>query len=305
VTCPVCGGANPHEAQFCTSCGRYSGSHKLAPLGSQGKPDTPEDIAGKLVPRDIPGLLLETFRVYRRGFQSFLLIALIPQAPLIPLSFVPDSGPLAIMILAIGVSLVLSALASGAMVCAVSQQYLGRPIEVRDCYGRAWARVMSLVLSTAAFLLAIVGAVAPSLALSTATAPALVTAGAFATIIGMPLAIYLAVNWFFFSECIMLERKGPLASLWHSRELVKGRFWRVLGIGAVFAVIGIAGTLAAFTASLIFEDASPVLGALVYAAVITALLPIMWIGETLVYYDLRVRKDGYSVENLAREMGED
>ena len=295
MTCPVCGGANPHEAQFCTSCG--------VPLGSQGAPDPPEDLPGKLVARDISGLIQETFRVYRAGFQSFLLISLIPQAPLILLSLVPDSRSAAIEVLAVGVSLVLSALASGAMVCAVSQHYLDRPIRAKGCFSRAWGRVMSLVLSTAAFLLAIVGAVAPSLALSNATA-ALAAVGAFATIIGVPLAIYLAVNWFFFSECIMLERQGPLASLWHSRELVKGGFWRVFGIGAVFAVIGIVGTVAAFAVSLVFEAASPVLGALVYAGAITALLPIMWIGEILVYYDLRVRKHGYTIENLAQEMGE-
>ena len=295
MTCPVCGGANPHEAQFCTSCG--------TPLGSQGEPSRPGDIAGKIVARDIPGLFRETFRVYRTGFQRFLLIAVIPQTPLISLSFVPNSGPLAIDILAIGASLVISALASGAMVGAVSQQYLGRSIKVVDSYGRAWARVLSLELSTAAFLLAIGGALAPSLILSDATA-ALATVGAFATIIGVPLAIYLAVNWFFFSECIMLERKGPLASLWHSRELVRDSFWRVLLIGTVFAVIAIAWTFVAFAVSLVFEAASPVLAALVYAVFITALLPIMWVGETLVYYDLRVRKDGYSIENLAQEMGE-
>ncbi len=259
--------------------------------------------AGKLVPRKISELVQETFRVYRTSFRSFLLIALVPNAPVIPLAFVSGNEITVTVITAYAFSFVLSALAGGAMVCAVSQQYLGRPIKARECYGRAWARVLSLVLSRAAFFLAIVGAVAPSLALSTATAPALMTVSAFAMIIGMPLAIYLAVNWFFFSECIMLERKGPLVSLWHSRELVKGRFWRILGIGAVFAVIGIAGILAAFTAYLVFEVASPVLGALVFATVITALQPIMWIGETLVYYDLRIRKANYTIENLAQEMG--
>ena len=295
MTCPVCGGANPHEAQFCSSCG--------APLGSQGEPGPSETTAGKLVPRNIAGLVQETFRVYRAGFRGFLLISLVPQAPLIPLAFFPDPRPLAFVILAVGVSLVLSALASGAIVCAVSQHYLDRPIRLGDCFGRAWTRVVSLVLSTSAFLLAIVGAVAPSLVLSDPTSP-LATVGAFATIIGVPLAIYLAVNWFFFPECVMLEHKGPLASLWHSRELVRGSFWRVFVIGAVFTFIGIVGTVAAFTASLAFEAVSPLLGALAYAAAITALVPILWIGAILLYYDLRVRKHSYSIENLAREMGE-
>ena len=29
------------------------------------------------------------------------------------------------------------------------------------------------------------------------------------------------------------------------------------------------------------------------------ILPIGWIGRTLVYYDLRVRKEGYAIDDLA------
>ena len=294
MTCPVCGGANPHEAQFCSSCG--------VPIGSQEEPGATEDIAGKIVVRSIPGLFRETFRVYASGFQNLLFIAAIPQVPLIPLEFFPDSRPLTITVLMIGISLVLSVLANGAMVCAVSQQYLGRPIKARECYGRAWARVLSLVLSTAAFSLAIVGAIAPGYVLSATTTIPLATVGAFAQIIGLPLAIYLAVNWFFFSECIILERKGPLTSLWHSRELVRGNFWRVLLIGSIFTVILIIWSYVAVEVSLLFETASPVLADLVLHAIMTVLTPIVSVGVTLVYYDLRVRKDGYSIDNLAQDM---
>jgi len=276
VTCPVCGSGNPHEAQFCSSCG--------VPLGSQGTIVPPEASAGKLVARDTSELVRETFRVYRTGFRSFLLIALIPQAPLIPLSFFPQADFSAITILAIAVSLILSALAKGAMVCAVSQNYLERPIKVDHCFGRAWARVLSLVLSTGAFVLAIIGAAV--------------------TVIGVPLAIYLAIVWFFASEAIMIEREGPLTSLWHSRALVKGRFWNIFTIGLMFLLIAIAGLVAASTVSIILDAASPAVGNLAYIAVITALVPIMWIGATLAYYDLRIRKDNYTIENLAQEMGE-
>lgn len=271
MTCPACGGTNPHEAQFCTSCG--------VPLGSQGEPETPEDVARKLVARNVSGLIQETFRVYRAGFKSFLPIALVPQVPFIPLAFVSGNEITTTVIIAF--SLVLSALAGGAMVCAVSQHYLDRPIKVGDCFGQAWARVLSLVLSTLAFFLAIIGAAV--------------------TIIGIPVAIYLATTWFFFTETIMLERKGPMASLWHSRELVKGGFWRVFGI--VF-MIGATWIVSVLAVSLLFENANPMLGELAVTAILTALAPIIWIGAILLYYDLRVRKHGYSIENLAREMGE-
>jgi hypothetical protein len=253
-------------------------------LGSQGTIVPLEASAGKFVVREASELVRETFRVYRTDIRSFLLIALIPQAPLIPLSFVSQDDLSTITILAIAVSLILSSLAKGAMVCAVSQSYLESPVKVDRCFGRAWARVLSLVLSAGAFILAIIGAAV--------------------TVIGVPLAIYLAIVWFFSNEAIMIERKGPLTSLWHSRELVKGRFWKVFTIGLVFGLIGIAGFVAASTASIILDAVSPVVGNLAYIAVLTALAPIMWIGATLVYYDLRIRKDNYTIENLAQEMGE-
>ncbi len=275
MTCPVCRSGNPHEAQFCSSCG--------APLASQGTMAPTDASAGKLVARSTSELVQETIRVYRTGFRSFLLIALIPQAPLIPLSFVSQADFSTITILAIAVSLISSALAKGAMVCAVSQNYLERPIKVDRCFGRAWGRVLSLILSAGAFILAIIGAAV--------------------TVIGVPLAIYLAIVWFFYSEAIMIERKGPLTSLWHSRELVRGRFWKIFTIGLVFGLIWIAGFVAASTVSRILDPVNPVVGNLAYIAVFTALAPIMWIGATLVYYDLRIRKANYTIENLAQEMG--
>jgi hypothetical protein len=253
-------------------------------LGSQGTIVPAEASAGKFVPREISELVRETFRVYRIGFRSFLLIALIPQAPLLSLAFFSQADFSTITIIAIAVSLVLSALSKGAMVCAVSQNYLEKPIKIDRCFGRAWARVLSLVLSTGAFVLAIIGAAV--------------------TVIGVPLAIYLAIVWFFSNEAIMLEHKGPLTSLWHSRELVRGRFWETFAIGLAFGLIGIAGFVAASTVSAILDSVSPVVGNLAYIAVLTALAPIMWIGATLVYYDLRIRKDNYTIENLAQEMGE-
>lgn len=253
-------------------------------MGSQGTIVPPEASAGKFVPREASELVKETFRVYRTGIRRFLLIALIPQTPLIPLSFVSQADLSAITIIAIAVSLILSTLAKGAMVCAVSQNYLEKSVKVDRCFGRAWARVLSLVLSTGAFILAIIGAAV--------------------TVIGIPLAIYLAIVWFFSSEAIMIERKGPLTSLWHSRELVKGRFWKIFTIVLMFGLIWIAGFVAASTISIILDPVSPVVGNLAYIAVLTALTPIMWIGATLVYYDLRIRKDNYSIENLAQEMGE-
>ena len=52
----------------------------------------------------------------------------------------------------------------------------------------------------------------------------------------------------------------------------------------------------------IFGFASPLLGDLVYAAYAVLVTPFMYIGATLVYLDLRVRNEDYSLGLLASEV---
>ena len=80
-----------------------------------------------------------------------VLIAFVPQVPSILASFVPG-GSLVIDFAKIGVTVVvgifLYILASGAFVYAVAQRYLGRSIDVRESYRRAWLKVLSLVIAS-------------------------------------------------------------------------------------------------------------------------------------------------------------
>ena len=48
---------------------------------------------------------------------------------------------------------------------------------------------------------------------------------------------------------------------------------------------------------------STVLGSPPSAALSVVLLPVILIDRTLVYFDLRVRKDGYTLADMAREVG--
>ena len=79
-------------------------------MGSQGTIVPAEASAGKFVPRKISELVQETFRVYRTSFRSFLLIALVPDAPVIPLAFVSGNEITVTVITAYAFSFVLSAL---------------------------------------------------------------------------------------------------------------------------------------------------------------------------------------------------
>ncbi len=141
-------------------------------------------------------------------------------------------------------------------------------------------------------------------------------AGAILLVIGVVLSVlaYLALYfgfWAVAAPALLLENLGVLASLRRSYRLVRGSFWRVLGIGLLTAVIayiirqlfsipfavmgGLASavqgsdTFGAFLIQLLITDIGTVLaGAVLYpfSAGVAALL----------YLDLRMRREGLDVE---------
>ncbi len=95
-----------------------------------------------------------------------------------------------------------------------------------------------------------------------------------------------------------LEKCGPSAALARSSDLVRENWWRVLGILLLIGILaGIANGIAGAILGLI-PYAGPIVVAVLFA-------PIMIIVQTLLYHDLRVRRDGpagYAPEVLAREL---
>ena len=106
---------------------------------------------------------------------------------------------------------------------------------------------------------------------------------------------------------LVAERAGPGTALSRSWRLVRGRFWRTLGvillmflILAVVTVIFIAGFA---LVGAIFGTAGAVvagiLGAFVVGMVTT---PLMFNGLTLLYFDSRVRGEAYDLDVMTAQM---
>ena len=209
-------------------------------------------------------------------------MALLPEIPLVVSVAVPIWS--AIMLTVIGV--VASALVSAAMVIAVAQHYTGRKVEVGECLYRAWSRVLSLLIVYVLLFLAL--AVATLLAL---------------IVIGIPLLFYLLVIWFFAGQAIMMERMRPIDALRRSRALVRGSWWRVFGIGVVFVLVLLGLTIVVSIPAVLIGLAQPILGSIIGVLANALVLPIVAVGATLVYLDLRVRKEGYTLEAMASELG--
>lgn len=91
---------------------------------------------------------------------------------------------------------------------------------------------------------------------------------------------------------------------------MRGSWWRVLGILILLAIIQglvqqVFTTLAAgVDAGVGFQTAAAaVVGSVFSIAGQVIVGPIAFCGVTLLYYDLRIRKEGFDLELLARDIG--
>lgn len=123
--------------------------------------------------------------------------------------------------------------------------------------------------------------------------------------------IYLSIALIVVVPCLMLEDARGLKALRRSRELVKGRWWRTFGIVilglfvipiVLQTILGIIFGLTLFanidsvTMRLFVEHTINVIGSVVTTPFQAAVL-------TVLYFDLRVRKEAFDLELLAGRIG--
>ena len=142
---------------------------------------------------------------------------------------------------------------------------------------------------------------------------------------GLPFLLYFLIGWVFYGPVILIERTTTRQSLSRSKALAQGSGGRVFGIvlaillldtamyyilgnslGVVFALFGVVQNGSFMETigdlfSLKYEDIRPtsldsLVMCIVYLGAETFTLPIYAIGITLLYYDLRIRKEGFDIE---------
>jgi hypothetical protein len=232
-------------------------------------------------PRDLGRLINETFRVYGQAVGPFFAIALIPELPNL-LSFA--AGGLTEGLLSL-LSILLGIVSTGATIVCAGRVLTGQSADVALCYSRALNFVARLFFASLLIFLALAGSAILAL-----------------LVVGVPLFFYLVVVWFFALEAIIFEGMSAVDALRRSRDLVRGNWWRLFGIGIVYVLLGFALLIPGGIAVVIFGAASPALASVVLGLVGALITPIFSIGSVLVYIDLRVRKEGYNLDTLASDL---
>ena len=123
--------------------------------------------------------------------------------------------------------------------------------------------------------------------------------------------VWLGTVWALAVPAMLFERLGVFASLGRSFELVKGRFWGTLGLVVVSILIVLAvalllGLVVGAIGAVVTSD-SEVAGAFVniVAGVVSNMvsLPVLAAVLTVLYFDQRVRKEGFDLQRLADGLG--
>ena len=301
-------------------------------------------------------LLDAIFSLYRAHFLPFLAIAsgyFIALLVVISIVFLHDSvergAKIAIWISTVSVTFGVLIFVVSGLVFAGTEAYLSRNIRVGAALRQAIPRFLpcfvgSLLFGLLAFLCAflanillvvLVDSYINTVGLRSVNTFLLTfTIGLVSGIIIICVAGFFLPYWSFFVSTISLEGRSMRAGLRRSRELIRGRRWRVAGtVLAIFLLpLAIGFVLRAVFAFLLVLTGLEGVGsfletvrwmslwelptnleelrlsyALMYLTnlgVDTFTIPIWVIGCTLLYFDQRIRKEGFDIETMATHQGE-
>jgi hypothetical protein len=215
---------------------------------------------------------------------------------------------LVLLALAIGYQVFLLSLAQGAVVKVVGDDYLERAAGVgaalKMALRRAGPLVAFAVLAGVLALAPLVLVVVLGLLAGGAGGIALVLLGGLGWLIWV---IFVGIKMSLGVQALMLERLGPIAALRRSFRLTTGSFWKILLFYLVINVVSLIvsellQTLAGLMVSAIPLTARYLVSTVASGAIGIFTSPFILILLTLVYYDVRIRREGFDIEMLAQSL---
>ena len=280
-------------------------------------------------PMGFGGILDTALSLYRNNFRLFLgfaaiyfiLIALqeFTVVFLLERSSTPNLDGLISDVDSV-LDMLVSMLVTGILVVACSEIYLGRSVTTQIALRRFSSRF--LVYLGASLIYLLIGEIWLLDSLGTSIQVILFR------IIFLPFLCFYLVSWVLYGPVVLLEEWTAVQALGRSKVLVRGAWRRVFGIVLAIALFSLAlvyilGSSFGVALALfgIFRDGSlmetvtslfglkyildrptsmvSLIMYLVYSGVEAFMLPVYAIGVTLLYFDLRIRKEAFDIEMQA------
>ena len=251
-------------------------------------------------PRSLSQKIKEALHIYRERFLPLVGIVAVAQVPLLLLDVMlggpaqgEDFGMAIVLQYVVIVVLTIFGflMMYGATAYAVSRHLEGSEINIIASYAAAWRKLKTLGGAGAVVIL--------------------VGVGLAVTVVGIPFAIFFTVSWAFAIPAAVLEGTSLRASLTRSSYLVRYRWWNVYGNLLSMALLwvipgallsGIVGLIVGLSISTFIDNPATVaqVTGLVSGLFWIVFAPLGLVGATLVYWDLRVLKEGVEREDISR-----
>ena len=241
-----------------------------------------------LRPRSAAELIDAAFRMYRQYFSGFVTLSALVYLPafvlgvivgrMAPLIEDMEPGPTLGLLGALILMGCWYAIMEAALCIAASDRYLGREIEpgraLRDALSRAGSLIPAklwtwFVMFWGFFFLIIPG-------------------------------VYFFARYFAIPQTMLFERVGFGEGLRRSRQLSKGEKWKAIkSLGMIWLIfiaisMGIGLTLAPAPGT------SPSILSQLFSSVVSIVTyPLVPITATLLYYDVRIRREGFDIEFMS------
>ncbi|MBN2313501.1 MAG: hypothetical protein JXM79_06195 [Sedimentisphaerales bacterium] len=267
-------------------------------------------------PMSIGRILDQTFRIYRQNFICFVTIVAVIQVPIsllmivsttglhrgVPIRQSSDSGqssygepePAVALFGAAGMvvtgifGLLGQVLCRGALAKSVSEFYLGNEISVSQAYRFVLPKFLTLILAGICMVLVIY------LGFLLLVVP------------GIIFALWFALT----TPVIVVENLGATQGMSRSKALASGNLGKIFSVGFLVFLIAIVLSMvlnysaSMFTRFIFFGNATLLLSLRHFVSVAANILiaPIGATAYILLYYDLRIRKEGFDLQMLADSM---
>ena len=241
-----------------------------------------------LRPRSASEIADAAINLFKANGRLMLVISATMTLPIIVLTvlFLPhsseqDAGALGVRYVLALVAGLWSGITAGALTWAASERYLGREVTASAAISAAFSRGLTLAFGVLARWM-LVG---------------------FGFVLLIVPGFYAFIFSFAMTAGIILERRGINASWTRSRELVRDMKAHVFGalFIAYLVLFVVFVTVGFMLGAMLFGDNELALQVLQNAVQILV-SPFVVCTETLLFYDLRIRKEGFDIEHMAAAM---
>jgi hypothetical protein len=250
-------------------------------------------------------ILDRALRIYRAHFFVLLGITALMLIPEGILQFIGTYFWGNVQNLGNFLSVIFQNLASLALIVAVSNANLGRDFTIRLAYTKGTKKFWPLIVSNIMIGLVIFLPIIIVILFLAFAYPL----GVILLLALLAALVFLSIRWSLSASTIVLEDIGALDSLYRSWELTQGFFWRVFGTSFLATLLALLLTM---LPDFFVDVVGDMLGMSEQVLTLTSVvvgrlglvlaLPFTMAVRVLIYYDLRIRKEGFDLMLRMQEM---